>query len=135
MIDMAKVRTVRNDEGRWFAVEVRTEPVDSYDEIMGPVVRVHDLTYPNLGEFGQFTGGSAYLYNLLEDHESGSAGWVLAGGVPVWVLSAFNMNQLLPWLRTFMTTEQRAKVEAHNAEISRKFQESLARRERERASQ
>lgn len=129
MIDMAKVRTVRNDAGRWFAVEVRTEPVDAYDEIMGPVVRVHDLTYPNMGEFGRFTGGSAYLYNLLEGHESGSAGWVLAGGVPVWVLSAFNMNQLLPWLRTFMTGAQRARVEAHNAELSRKFQESLALRE------
>lgn len=126
---MAKVRTVRNDEGRWFAVEVRTEPDSEFSKIYGPVVRVHDLTYPNLGELGQFTGGSAYLYDLLESHGPERRGWVLAGGVPVWVLSAFNMDQLLPWLRTFMTDEQRAKVEAHKAEISRRFQESLKRRE------
>lgn len=129
MIDMAKVRTVRNDEGRWFAVEVRTEPDSEFSKIYGPVVRVHDLTYPELGEFGQFTGGSAYLYDLLETHNEHNCGWVLAGGVPVWVLSAFNMNQLLPWLRTFMTDAQRAKVEAHKADLSRRFQESLKRRE------
>jgi len=124
------IKVVRNDEGREFTIEVHQNQ-DQFGLKAGPSVRVYDRSFigERFGEFGQFTGGSAYMFDLVESHSGGSAGWVLDGGVPVWFLSADNMNELVPWFRSQFTSPSFDQIKAWHDRNWARLLEGLSNRE------
>lgn len=64
-----------------------------------PIVEFYDREHMHTPD-GQFTGGRYYIETLLEDSERlRKHGLCLHGGVPEWVVSTTEMEEVLNWMK------------------------------------